>query len=71
MSITITVARSVSFADYARIEELADLLRMQDRNFKDRVVTVQWGPATTVSDTHDRLRGALLQLLVENVLYKR
>jgi hypothetical protein len=40
MSITITVARSVSFADYARIEELAELLRAQDRNFKDRAVTV-------------------------------
>ena len=71
MSITITVARSVSFADYARIEELADLLRAQDRNFKDRVVIVQWGATTSVTDTQDRLRGALLQLLVENVLSKK
>lgn len=68
MSITITVASSVSAADYARIEQLAEVLREKDGNFRGRSVTVERGPATAITDTQDKLRGALLQLLVEGVL---
>lgn len=68
MSISITIANSVSASDYARIEQLAQVLREQDGNFRGRSVTVQRGPATVVSDSQDTLRGALLQLLVEGVL---
>ncbi|MCE1193445.1 MAG: hypothetical protein LWW96_14955 [Acidovorax sp.] len=68
MSITITVATTVSAADYARIEQLAEVLREKDGNFKGRTVTVEWGAATVITDTQDKLRGALLQLLVESVL---
>ena len=68
MSITITIATSVSAADYARIEQLAEVLREKDGNFRGRAVTVERGPTTAITDTQDKLRGALLQLLVEGVL---
>lgn len=68
MSITITLAQTVSAAGYAEVESLAQELYAHDSNFKDRAMKVQRGSATVVTDSQDALRAALLQLMVEGVL---
>jgi hypothetical protein len=68
MAITVTIARSVSFADYRRVEDFIEQLTQQNGDFKGRVILLARGSTTSVSDDQDSLRGALLQLLVESVL---
>lgn len=68
MSITITLSNTVSEAGFARVEELAQQLEARDGNFQGRTISMQRGAATAVTDTDDRLRAALLQLMVDSVL---
>ena len=68
MAIIVTLARSVSFADYRRVEDFIEQLSQQNGDFKGRVISLAHGSTTAVSDEQDSLRGALLQLLVESVL---
>lgn len=68
MSITITLSSTVSEAGLARVEELAHQLQARDGNFQGRTISMQRGTATAVTDTDDRLRAALLQLMVDSVL---
>ena len=68
MSITITIANTVSHAGFTRVDELAHQLEARDGNFQGRTITMQRGTATAVTDPDDGLRAALLQLMVDSVL---
>lgn len=68
MSITITLSKSVTEQDLDNVLELVQYLQESDFNFLGRAIRVQRGFVTTVEDTDDALRGALLRLLVESVL---
>ncbi|WP_426304229.1 hypothetical protein ACN9MJ_14790 [Acidovorax facilis] len=71
MSITITIASTVSANAFESVVVLAGRLERGDANFKDRAIAGRRGPLTSVIDATDDLRAALLRLLVDGTLNHR
>ena len=68
MSITVTISKAASDRDIDQVQLLVRHLQDFDLNFKGRAIRIERGFITSVVDTDDLLRGALLKLMVDSLL---
>lgn len=68
MAITVTIAKTLSDADFATVDMLVRELQETDQNFAGRAIFVERGSFTAVYDPADAMREALLMLMVRAVL---